>query len=143
MTAPRIREARIGDIPSLVNLIRALGYEVDEGELGDRLDDLTAQDRTPLVVETDRIVGCITLGITPVLHRPRPVGRITMLVVAEEARGQGLGRLLVEAAEHRLREAGCGLIEVTSNLRRAGAHAFYERLGYERTSYRFYRPLID
>ena len=141
MTEARIREARIGDIPTLVNLIRSLGYEVDEEGLGARLHDLAGQGRPTLVAETDRIVGCITLGITPVLHRPRPVGRITMLVVAEDARGQGLGRLLVDAAEHRLREAGCGLIEVTSNLRRADAHAFYERLGYERTSYRFYRSL--
>lgn len=143
MTAPRIREARIGDIPNLVNLIRALGYEVDEDGLGARLHDLADQGRPTLIAETDRIVGCITLGITPVLHRPRPVGRITMLVVAEGARGQGFGRLLVEAAERRLREAGCGLVEVTSNLRRADAHAFYERLGYERTSYRFYRTLAD
>lgn len=141
MTAPRIREARIGDIPTLVNLIRSLGYEVDEEGLGARLHDLAGQGRPPLVAETDRIVGCITLGMTPVLHRPRPVGRMTMLVVAEDARGRGFGRLLVKAAEDRLREAGCGLIEVTSNLRRADAHAFYERLGYERTSYRFYRSL--
>ena len=143
MTGPSIREAETRDIPTLVTLIRALGYEVDEDGLGARLHDLTEQGRPTLIAETDRIVGCITLGITPVLHRPRPVGRITMLVVAEDARGRGLGRLLVEAAEHRLREAGCGLIEVTSNLRRADAHAFYERLGYERSSYRFYRPLID
>jgi ribosomal protein S18 acetylase RimI-like enzyme len=143
LTEARIREARTGDVSTLVNLIRALGYEVDEDGVGARLGDLADQGRPTLIAETDRIVGCITLGITPVLHRPRPVGRITMLVVAEEARGQGWGRLLVEAAEHYLREAGCGLIEVTSNLRRADAHAFYERLGYERTSYRFYRPLID
>ena len=142
MTEARIREAGTGDIPTLVSLIRSLGYEVDEDGVGARLDDLAEQGRPSLVVETDRIVGCITLGITPVLHRPRPVGRITMLVVAEEARGQGLGRLLVEAAEHYLREAGCGLVEVTSNLRRADAHAFYGRLGYERTSYRFYRSLV-
>ena len=143
MTEARIRAARTGDVPTLVNLIRDLGYEVDEHGVRARLGELASQGRPTLIAETDRIVGCITLGITPVLHRPRPVGRITMLVVAEDMRGQGLGRLLVEAGEHYLREAGCGLIEVTSNLRRADAHAFYERLGYERTSYRFYRPLID
>jgi len=138
----RIRDAQIGDVPSLVSLIQALGYEVDRDGVAARLHDLAAQDRPTLVVETDRIVGCITLGITPVLHRPRPIGRITMLVVAEEARGQGLGRMLVDSAEERLRGSGCGIIEVTSNLRRTEAHAFYERLGYERTSYRFYRSLI-
>lgn len=141
MTVPRIREAEVRDIPTLVSLIGSLGYEVDERGLGARLNEVAEQGRPTLIAETARIVGCITLGMTPVLHRPRPVGRITMLVVAEDARGQGVGRLLVEAAEHRLREAGCGLIEVTSNLRRAEAHAFYERLGYERSSYRFYRTL--
>ena len=143
MTAAHIREAEARDIPALAALIRALGYEVDEEGVGTRLDHLSAQGRPTLVAETDRIVGCVTLGITPVLHRPRPVGRITMLVVEEAMRGGGIGRLLVEAAEDRLRDSGCGLIEVTSNLRRTDAHAFYQRLGFERTSYRFYRPLTD
>jgi hypothetical protein len=45
----------------------------------------------------------------------------------------------VRAAEKALAEAGCGLVEVTSKVRRADAHRFYERLGYERTSVRLAR----
>ncbi|MFN3727318.1 MAG: GNAT family N-acetyltransferase [Allosphingosinicella sp.] len=137
----RIREAGTDDIPALAALIRALGYEVDEAGVGARLDELIAEGRRPLVAEDGRVIGCLTWSLTRVLHRPRPVGRITMLVVEEGVRGRGLGRLLVEAAEHRLRREGCGLVEVTSNLRRTDAHGFYERLGFERTSYRFYRSL--
>ena len=75
------------------------------------------------------------------IHRPKPVGRIPVLVVATEARGRNLGRMLVEAVEQWCREKGCGLIEVTSNDRRAAAHAFYRHLGYERASIRFFEAL--
>lgn len=64
-----------------------------------------------------------------------PVGRISILAVAETSRGRGIGGLLVEAAAARLKAAGCGLLEVTSNMKRVRAHAFYEKLGFERTSY--------
>ena len=76
-----------------------------------------------------------------VLHRPMPVGRITALVVDDSARGQGLGRALVAAAEAALAGSGCGILEITSNMRFAEAHAFYEHLGYERTSVRFAKVL--
>jgi ribosomal protein S18 acetylase RimI-like enzyme len=64
-----------------------------------------------------------------------------MLVVAEAARGAGIGAALVAEAETRLAARGCGLVEVTSNIKRLRAHGFYEKLGYERTSYRFAKLL--
>jgi GNAT superfamily N-acetyltransferase len=75
------------------------------------------------------------------LHRPQPVGRITSLVVDAQERGKGLGRRLVQAAEAQLAQAGCGLLEITSNFKLVEAHAFYERIGYERTSVRLMKRL--
>ena len=131
-----VRAARPADADALAALIAQLGYEVDAADIRSRMKGLSV-----LVAVKGDLVGAATTSITKVLHRPKPVGRISMLVVADEQRGGGIGRALVEAAEERLRKAGCGLVEVTSNVKRLRAHSFYRKLGYERTSYRFVRIL--
>jgi ribosomal protein S18 acetylase RimI-like enzyme len=97
---------------------------------------------TPLVATLDKqVVGLIGIHKMVTIHRDAPVGRIPVLVVDEHAQDQGIGRILVEAAEDALRKAGCKLVEVTSNDRRAAAHAFYRHMGYERSSIRFFKKL--
>ena len=133
-----VRAGTLQDAAAIARLVRELGYETSEEQIAERLPQLIGQDLPPLVAaEENQLIGCLTMSVTSVLHRPRPVGRISMLVVSEAARGQGVGRALVRAAEAQLAERGCGLVEVTSNMRRERAHLFYERLGYERTSFRF------
>lgn len=138
---PVVREARPKDSGAIAALIVELGYDVTEADVRRRLDRLRKAGEPPLVAEQDGVVGCLTWHVTPVLHRPRPVGRITMMVVAPAARGGGIGARLLAGVESRLRERGCGLVEVTSNIKRMRAHAFYERQDYERTSYRFAKTL--
>lgn len=133
-----IREAGPKDSAALAGLIAELGYEVTQADVRRRLARLRTAGRPALVATLGgAVVGCLTLSIMEVLHRPRPVGRISMMVVSEKQRGGGIGAELVAAAEAWLARQGCGLVEVTSNVKRGRAHAFYERLGYERTSYRF------
>jgi len=136
-----IREAGPKDAGAIAALIVALGYDVTPAEVKRRLAALNKAGHPTLVAERDGIAGVLTTSVTQVLHRPRPVGRISMLAVAETARGQGIGGALVAEAERRLGAKGCGLVEVTSNTRRLRAHAFYEKQGYERTSYRFAKTL--
>jgi ribosomal protein S18 acetylase RimI-like enzyme len=139
---PKIREAKPSDSPRLVELIHELGHEIDEKAVRKNLRALKKTDETPLVATLDEdVVGLCGIGRRTVIHRPAPLGRITALVVAKDAQGHGLGRMLVEAAEAQLRKAGCQILEVTSNDRRAAAHAFYRHLGYERTSMRFMKKL--
>ena len=138
---PKVREARPADSEAISILLVQLGYEASASDVRRRLAALRKAGEPPLVADRGGLIGCLTWHVTPVIHRPRPVGRITMLVVAESERGGGVGVLLVTAAEERLRALGCGLLEVTSNMKRMRAHAFYERLGFERTSYRFAKTL--
>lgn len=138
-----VRDARPKDVDALAALIVALGYGVTAAEVRKRLAILRKAGQHVLIADRDGVIGVLTTSTTLTLHRPRPVGRISMMVVAESARGHGIGGALVAAAEARLKAAGCGLVEVTSNAKRLRAHAFYERLGYARTSHRFAKQLQD
>ena len=140
MSGVSIRPAVLDDAPALEVLIRQLGYDETAADIAARLVAMEDAGLTALVAELDgRVVGCLTVSIMPVLHRPKPVGRISMVVVEEGLRSRGIGAELVRAAEEWLKGQGCGMIEVTSNLKRTEAHRFYERLGFERTSLRFAR----
>jgi N-acetylglutamate synthase-like GNAT family acetyltransferase len=139
---PVIREAKPSDAARLVELITELGHETDEKTVKKNLATLNKLGETPLVATLSKnVVGLCGVHKTVTVHRDAPLGRITILVVADEVQRHGLGRMLVEAAEQLLRKAGCKMVEVTSNDRRAPAHAFYRHLGYERSSIRFFKKL--
>jgi len=142
MTSVSIRAATTGDSAALANLISQLDYEAGADDVAERLALMKAEGRVVLVAERDgAVVGCLSTSVMRVLHRPAPVGRISMMVVDAGSRNRGIGAQLVRAAEDALRAQGCYMIEVTSNMRRADAHRFYERLGYEKTSVRLMRML--
>lgn len=139
---PQLREAKPSDAARIVELIDQLGHEIDEKSVRKNLAKLRKAGELPLVATLGKeVVGLIGHHLMVTIHRPAPVGRIPILVVASEARGQNIGRMLVEAVEQWCRDQGCKLIEVTSNDRRTAAHSFYRHMGYERTSMRFAKKL--
>ncbi|HEX8466196.1 MAG TPA: GNAT family N-acetyltransferase [Allosphingosinicella sp.] len=136
-----VRSAVPGDSGAIALLVTGLGFEASPDEIAGRLAALKKAREAPLVAEQGEVIGVLAWHVTPVLHRPKPVGRITMMAVSDGERRRGVGRALVEAACAQMRAKGCGLIEVTSNVDLSGAHGFYRRLGFERTSYRFAKAL--
>jgi len=139
---PKLRDAKPSDAARLAELIHELGHEIGEKQVRKNLAALKKAGEIPIVATVDKtVVGFIGRHRMVTVHRPAPVGRIPALVVAKEAQGLGIGRMLVDAVEQWCRDKGCQLIEVTSNDRRAAAHAFYRHLGYERSSIRFFKKL--
>ncbi|HEY7806198.1 MAG TPA: GNAT family N-acetyltransferase [Croceibacterium sp.] len=142
MSEPLIRAAEQRDSAALAGLIGQLEYAVTGDEVAQRLATMESEGQLVLVAQLDgRVIGCLSTSIMRVLHRPAPVGRISMMVVDEALRGRGVGAALVRGAERSLAERGCYMVEVTSHVRRTEAHRFYEKLGYERTSVRLAREL--
>lgn len=144
MRSPLLRTATSADAASIAGLLTELGYPSDEAATAGRLEVLLARaDHEVLVADlAGSVVALCALRVEPSLIREGPQGRITALVVAEEHRGRGIGEALVRAAEGWLVERGAGRVVVNTALHRAGAHAFYDRLGYTRTGTRFARELV-
>ena len=137
-----IRPAAAADCGALARLIAQLGHEPTPADVVERLAAMAAEATAVLVADLEgTAVGCLTTSIMRTLHRPALVGRVSLLVVDEPLRGRGIGATLIRAAEDILKAQGCYMIEITSNFSWVDAHRFYERLGYEKTSFRLMRML--
>jgi GNAT superfamily N-acetyltransferase len=96
-------------------------------------------DYTLYVAEQDHeIVGSFALLVMDNLgHLGSPSGIVEDVVVAPARQSQGIGAAMMRFALDRAREKRCYKLMLSSNARRARAHAFYESLGYARHGYSF------
>ena len=145
MPKPTIREATEADLPQLVALLAQLAP--DDSEREEMSSPLPYEYHLVLrqIIETPgqhvfvlevsgKIVGTAALSAVPnVSHRGTPYAIIENVVVDAKARSKGYGELLMRHVIEEARRAGCYKVSLTSSKRRAEAHRFYERLGFERT----------
>jgi GNAT superfamily N-acetyltransferase len=136
MSDPRditIRQMVREDVGVVADLTSQLGYPATASDIQRRYDLIRDRSDARLLVAMRAeggIVGWIHVQVMCSLESDRRA-EIWGLVVAESARGTGVGRRLVEAAEEWARTLGITAIALRSNQLRVGAKAFYEHLGYE------------
>ena len=152
---PLVRDARPTELPRLLTLFQQLSEGGAQPEDHVRavsqrhraaLAELLGDPRCHLIVlEAGRQVrGCCVLYVLPNLsHGGAPFGLVENVIVDEPDRGRGYGKLLMAEVVRRAKEAGCYKVTLTSNLRRAAAHRFYERLGFQHTHKGFTRHLRE
>lgn len=92
-------------------------------------------------VEDGCVVGFISLHIQELLHHSGSIGEIQELIVTEKSRGTGAGRRLMEWACNTAVQHGCLQLEVCCNRARPESHTFYERMGLDRSHYKFCKML--
>jgi GNAT superfamily N-acetyltransferase len=92
-----------------------------------------------LVADAGGVIGCCAWAVAPTLQHGL-VGRVTLLLVDGDHRRRGIGTALLTAAETALAKAGCGTIEIMSDIMINNAHNFLRALKFEQKSYRFARP---
>ncbi len=138
-----IRHAISSDVEEIADLLGELGYPATETEVEERLKlaEYSSSDAVLVAKVGDRVVAFLSLHVIPYFTIGDRVGRVLAFAVEEAERNQGIGRQMMAAAEDQARKMGCKAIEVTSADYREGAHAFYARLGYPKTSVKFFKKL--
>jgi len=125
-----IRSARLDDAAAITSLTNQLGYSIDETRTRDLLGYLlNATERDVLVFDDRGVVAWLGLSVAHGLTAD-PHAEVMGLIVDQNHRSRGLGSMLMTAGEDWARAKGCSRLRLRTNLIRAGAHRFYERLGY-------------
>jgi GNAT superfamily N-acetyltransferase len=127
-----IRPARSDDAAALAELSTQLGYPAAADTLNQRLERVRGDGVGEVFVAAGldgRVLGWT--HVVPRLHlEEAPFAELAGLVVADGARGAGVGAALLSAAEQWAREHGFVHFRVRSNVVRERAHRFYLREGY-------------
>ncbi|MGE5643752.1 MAG: N-acetyltransferase family protein [Byssovorax cruenta] len=98
-----------------------------------------------LAEENGNAVGCILCKLIERLESPFTFAARTLLIdqisVRPDARGQGVGTALMHQAEALANELSVQRIHLDSWDFNLDAHAFFERMGYEKFNFRFWQWL--
>ena len=127
-----IRAARHADADALSSLSGQLGYPADAADIARRLHEMAMNHTGEVLVaeaEDGAVVGWAEASLQRRLVHDTRV-ELAGLIVADGARGCGVGTALLRAVEAWARERGLPELVVRSNVVRERAHRFYLREGY-------------
>jgi GNAT superfamily N-acetyltransferase len=135
-----VREARLGDLEAIAALldqlkeVTSLPGPAGRASLKSSFQTmLRCPDmyRNYLAVEGERIVGLVSLILYKTLLHTGGTALINELVVAEGARGRGIGRRLVLRVVEVAREQGMDEVEVGTETDNIPARRFYCSQGFD------------
>jgi GNAT superfamily N-acetyltransferase len=140
-----LRAPRPDDATALAVLADELGYPTEPDTLAQRLEGVAANDDAAVFVAAgadDLPLGWVHVELVRTLVAPL-TAQIMGLVVADAARGRGIGAELLHRAEAWAADHGCRNMLVGTRVTRERAHRFYAREGYtvQKTSYFLARVL--
>lgn len=138
--------ATIDDFQSIKNLYTQLweNWEMfDEVKLKEIFEnDLITKRKEYLLAKIeDEVVGVCSVKINHDWHYIK-TATIEEVIVHKGHRGKGIGKQLLEKACAYAKLSNCYRIELHSNIRRTDAHEFYEKFGFDKSSYYFKKKLL-
>nr|WP_314258275.1 GNAT family N-acetyltransferase [uncultured Devosia sp.] len=147
MTELTFRDATPADIAIMLHLSHAGDARgpdtppLDPATLDDpryraAFDEIQADPSHRLIVaeRNGEVVGTLQISYLPGLPAfGMKRGILENVHIRADQRGTGLGTQMVQWAVERCRDAGCGMVQLTSNKVRLDAHRFYEKLGFAKS----------
>ena len=139
-----IRVATEDDIPAILRLYRDAqidgegGFTVEEARTHFALLESYPYFRIFVALVGEWVAGTYELVILDNMAKcGRKSGIVEDVAVHPDHQGQGVGRAMMQHALDQCRLAGCYKMTLSSNLKRQGAHLFYDSLGFTRHGYSF------
>jgi GNAT superfamily N-acetyltransferase len=138
-----VRQAQAGDADDVARLAAglAMSFEFSPASFLENYPALLAEDGACLLlaVSVHESIGYL-LGFRHLtFYANGPVGWVEEVVVRDQDRGRGIGRVLMDSFEQWAAAEGCTLVALAT--RRAAP--FYRALGYEESAAYFRKVLID
>ncbi len=146
MTAGKldIRVAGEDDIPAILALYAAVGFTgagpLDEAAAREKLRRIASYPdyRIFVAVADGAAIGTYALLVMDnIAHGGAPLSIVEQVAVAATHQGHGIGTAMMEHAMAESRRRGCYKLQLSSNVKFAAAHAFYDKLGFTRHGYSF------
>lgn len=132
----KIRVADKKDREELYDLIHELGYSnLQQSEFDKTFDEhLLRRDLWVLIAEetaTGKILGLASMSERPQLRLAGPLVTIDEFVISEQARGMGIGALLLEEAKRQANSFGASRLQLDTNRQRESyQRRFYNKNGF-------------
>jgi ribosomal protein S18 acetylase RimI-like enzyme len=136
----KVREAKVEDAAEICGLARELAKTVGDSPSAEeairaRLEELLDEPRARVFVAENEagIVGGVSFWIKPDLAHGDTVVEVPMLVVAEDHRRAGVGKLLMEEVRNVASDNDASQIELVATRANVTAREFYRSLGFVET----------
>ncbi len=125
------RTAKLNDAGAITLLSEQLGYHATVNEIEERLALLINDSNNCIYVaeHNEQVLAWIHAFYT-VRVETSPYIEIAGLVVDENLRGTGVGRLLINQIVNWAAAKNCAALRVRTNTIRKETHKFYERMGF-------------
>jgi GNAT superfamily N-acetyltransferase len=144
-----LRHAKSKDIQGIINLQaqldRPLPKTIPETKEFEKIVEgyIHCKGKRGIILATHGriIIGLVSFALLDRLNQSLKEFWIPELVVSEEYRGRGIGKLLIQKCESIAKKEKCYRIRLESRNDRIDSHVFYRRIGFQQIALVFERRM--